>query len=474
MIQFNRQSLIKFVYMLIDVVCIILSMMIAFSMRSQTILFDVNLHNLMFSSANPFREILFFWIILSIFVNHVNSLYETPREIFESIEIWRVVNAVLTTSFIIIITTYLTKVQGFPRTILILSTGLICFTFSLWRIVKRKFVEYIVARGYNNFNVLIIGAGKVGQGLAKEIRKRPQLGLKVVGFLDDFKYDQDIPPSMHILGKLSDFKSLARREFVHEVFITLHHDSKVFLSILEEAKDLGIAVRVIPQGFNLMPSEFCKYNIGFIPVIEYSNRRNFRRQYGKRLFDFLVSSVALIVLLPVFLAIAILIKFDSRGPVFYLSRRFGRNGQIFKMIKFRSMSMDADEKIKELKEHNEVDGPIFKIRNDPRVTSIGRFLRKYSLDELPQFINVLKGDMSLVGPRPLPIEQIQRQDLRQLKRLEVRPGITGLWQIRGRSDISFSRLVKWDVWYISNWSFWLDITILLQTVPTVLKGKGAY
>ena len=138
------------------------------------------------------------------------------------------------------------------------------------------------------------------------------------------------------------------------------------------------------------------------------------------------------------------------------------------------MVPDAEQILEQMRDQNEVDGPIFKIREDPRVTKVGRFLRKYSLDELPQLLNVLKGQMSLVGPRPLPIEQVHKEDFRQLKRLEVKPGITGLWQIRGRSDISFSRLVKWDVWYINNWSFWLDLNILLQTIPVVIKGKGAY
>ena len=169
-----------------------------------------------------------------------------------------------------------------------------------------------------------------------------------------------------------------------------------------------------------------------------------------------------------------MIKLDSPGPVFYFSKRYGRRGQIFHMYKFRSMTANADQIIKELRHKNEVSGPIFKMKNDPRVTPFGQFLRKYSLDELPQIINVLKGEMSLVGPRPFPIDQIEKEDLRQLKRLEVRPGITGLWQVRGRSDISFSRLVKWDIWYINNWSFWLDISILLQTIPVVVKGKGAY
>jgi lipopolysaccharide/colanic/teichoic acid biosynthesis glycosyltransferase len=138
------------------------------------------------------------------------------------------------------------------------------------------------------------------------------------------------------------------------------------------------------------------------------------------------------------------------------------------------MAQNADQKLAEILDQNEVDEPIFKIKKDPRITKVGKVLRKYSLDELPQILNVLKGEMSLVGPRPLPIHQIEKEDFNQLKRLEVRPGITGLWQIRGRSDLSFARLVKWDLWYINNWSFWLDLNILFQTIPVVLKGKGAY
>jgi lipopolysaccharide/colanic/teichoic acid biosynthesis glycosyltransferase len=144
------------------------------------------------------------------------------------------------------------------------------------------------------------------------------------------------------------------------------------------------------------------------------------------------------------------------------------------MYKFRSMVTNAHDMLHELKDKNEVSGPIFKIRRDPRITKAGAFLRKFSLDELPQIFNVFKGDMSLVGPRPLPIEQIEKEDLRQLKRLNIRPGITGLWQIKGRSDVSFERFLRWDIWYINNWSLGLDMYILMQTLPVVLKCKGAY
>jgi exopolysaccharide biosynthesis polyprenyl glycosylphosphotransferase len=345
---------------------------------------------------------------------------------------------------------------------------------SSWRVFQVIFVQFLVAQGYNNFNILIIGAGKVGKSLAEEIQKRPWLGFKVVGYLDDFQDVRDQKEGPPILGKLDDFQTVARHEFIHQIFISGHVDENRFLTLLEQAKELGLAIRVIPHGFELMSGEFSKINIGIIPVLEYSDVKARRKQAGKRVFDLVVTTAATLALLPLFAFIAILIKLESRGPVFHVSRRYGRGGRIFHMYKFRSMEKDAHKKLLELKNQNEVDGPIFKIRNDPRITRIGKFLRKYSLDELPQLFNVVIGDMSLVGPRPLPIDQIEKEDLRQLQRLEVRPGITGLWQIRGRSDLSFQRLVKWDVWYINNWSLWLDLRILFQTVPVVLYGRGAY
>ena len=381
--------------------------------------------------------------------------------------------SVASAAVLIIVMVYVFKIEGFPRSILI-SIGLFINAFLvIWRILKRKFVEYLVSQGYNNFNVLIIGAGKVGRALADEIHKKPGLGLRIVGFLDDFKPVDQGYQGHKIIGKVSDFIYIARREFINKIFITTHND-KMFLQLLEQAKELDIAVRVIPQGFELTTGEFSKYNIGLIPILEYSNAENFRKQVGKRIFDIVIASLAMVILLPVFAGIVLLIKLDSRGGIIYHSRRYGRRGQKFMMYKFRSMISNADEVLQQLRHQNEVDGPIFKIKKDPRVTPFGRFLRKYSLDEMPQLFNVIKGDMSLVGPRPFPIEQIEKEDLRQLQRLEVRPGITGLWQIRGRSDISFDRLVKWDIWYINNWSFWLDLKILLQTIPVVLKGRGAY
>lgn len=474
MIRIGRQFIIQFTYICLDLLCMILCIYVASLFRDSTLSFEVTLHNLFFNPLNSYRFVFLFWIFVTILLNKSYGLYQTKREIFETVEIWRVVKSVFMSTLITIVSFYVAKIPNFPRSILFLVTVSMIVLFSLWRVLKRIFVDYLVSQGYNNFNVLVIGAGKVGHTLVQEIRKKPGLGLNVVGYLDDFKKNTSHDTDLPVMGKISDFPKVARKEFIDKIFITCHHDNEVFLQLLEQAKELGVAVRVVPQGFELMTGEYCKYNIGIIPILEYCEGDNSHKQIGKSFFDFITVLFVTILVLPLFVILAIMIKMDSPGPVFYLSQRYGRGGRRFNMYKFRSMRQDADKALEQCRHQNEADGPIFKIKNDPRITKIGKFLRKHSLDELPQLFNVLKGDMSLVGPRPLPIDQIEKEDLRQLKRLEVKPGITGLWQIRGRSDISFARLVKWDTWYINNWSFCLDINILLQTIPVVIKGKGAY
>ncbi|MDP8213480.1 MAG: sugar transferase [Candidatus Zapsychrus exili] len=474
MIKAKKNYLIRLAYLAIDIVCICFAIYLACLIRHTTLSFDITFQNLFLNVDNPFRPIFIFWTAITMLLLSFQPIYQTKRAMLEGFEIGAIAKYVSLSSFVSVVAIFGFRIQGFPRSVLLVGTIMIIAFLSIWRILKRAFVKYLVAKGYNNFNAIIIGAGKVGTALAEEIRKNPGLGIKVVGFLDDYKTGEIEKLNIKALGKISNLKSVVKREFVNKVFITIHHNSEVFLKILEQAKELGIAIRVVPQGFELMPRQISNYNIGIIPILEYSDNFQFKKQMGKRTFDFLTSLIGTILALPVLVIVSVAIKFTSKGSVFYTSKRYGRNGRIFNMYKFRSMNKDADKLLHEISEKNEVDGPIFKIKNDPRITKIGKFLRRYSLDELPQIINVLKGDMSLVGPRPLPIDQIVKEDLKQLKRLEVRPGITGLWQIRGRSDISFMRLVKWDMWYINNWSFWLDLSILFQTIPVVLKGRGAY
>jgi exopolysaccharide biosynthesis polyprenyl glycosylphosphotransferase len=195
---------------------------------------------------------------------------------------------------------------------------------------------------------------------------------------------------------------------------------------------------------------------------------------GKRAFDLVVAVLLLVVGLPIWLLIALAIRLDSRGPVLYRSRRVGLNEQPFEMVKFRTMVAGADERQEELEEANEATGALFKIRDDPRVTRVGAFLRRFSLDETPQVLNVLRGEMSLVGPRPLPLRDYEQLQDWHRKRYLVLPGMTGLWQISGRSELSFDDLVRLDFYYLDNWSIWLDVSILLKTLPAVVDRRGAY
>jgi exopolysaccharide biosynthesis polyprenyl glycosylphosphotransferase len=463
---------IRLAYLLIDCGCVFLAIFCASWIRQET--FSISLKELFFDTHHPFHLVFVLWFVVVLFFNGLHHLYQTRREVMESHEIGMVARSIFSAALTVMAFVYSMKIVGFPRSVFILTVLFTFVLFCAWRLCKRVFVEFLAANGYNNFNVLIIGAGRSGMMLAQEIRRHPGFGLKVVGFLDDVKTTTELGHDHKVLGKLANLHEVARKNFVHKIFFTIHPPGNIFYDMIETAKDLGLAVRVVPVAFDRAVGEIFKFNIGYIPVLEYSALGRNRMQYGKRLFDGIVSGITLVCLLPVFIIIGVMIACDSPGPVFYFSKRYGRGGRMFKMWKFRSMVVDADAQLNALKSKNEVDGPIFKIRQDPRVTRLGRFLRKYSIDELPQILNVFLGDMSIVGPRPFPIDQVQQEDLRQLKRLEVRPGITGLWQVRGRSDLPFHRLIKWDTWYINNWSFGLDLNIIFETIPVVLKGKGAY
>ncbi len=457
--------------MAIDVVCIVLTFYLVLLFRPQTVPFSISIQSF-FSTANPFKLLFLVWTLLILFFHYTHGLYHTRREQLESLEIWEVVKSTIISTLAVIVLAFLLRIQDFPRSVMLLNAVVITVFCSVWRVLKKLLVNYLVSNGYNNFNALIIGAGKTGILLAEEINRQPALGLKIKGFLDDHKAGNC--GNWPVLGKLDGLKETIHREFIQKIFITIYPDQQRFIKLLEISREEGLAVRVVPQGYEYMAHDFIKFNIGIIPILEYSDIDVNYRQRLKRVFDFVLTSLSMVFLLPVFIILGLLIKLDSPGPVFYRSRRYGRFGQMFDMYKFRSMVINADELLAHLKDKNEVDGPIFKIKKDPRITGVGAYLRRYSLDELPQILNVLKGDMSLVGPRPFPIAQLEKEDLRQLKRLGIRPGITGLWQIRGRSDVSFDKLLRWDIWYIKNWSFWLDLYILFQTFPVVVKGKGAY
>lgn len=318
-------------------------------------------------------------------------------------------------------------------------------------------------------NVLIVGAGRPGRELAEYLRKNPGAGRIVKGLIDT-----NCRADPGVLGPVEELGRIARAEFTDEIIVAVPDRPDVARQAIVEALRNHLDVRIVPDLFGYAPRNLTIEHMGALPVIPLHEEPI--PQFGlllKRALDILLSAVGLALAAPAIAVIAALVTMDSPGPVLYRAPRVGKKGQTFRCCKFRTMFADADQNKDQLRAHNERYGPTFKIVNDPRITRVGHFLRRYSLDELPQLWNVLRGEMSLVGPRPHPLDDYQRYELRHLRRLDVTPGITGLWQVTARRDPSFYTNIALDLEYIENWSLWMDLRILAKTFSVVLAGTGA-
>jgi exopolysaccharide biosynthesis polyprenyl glycosylphosphotransferase len=318
-------------------------------------------------------------------------------------------------------------------------------------------------------NVLIIGAGKTGRELASHMGEDLAGKRVVMGFLDE---DEPIGGDVH--GRVADFARIARTDFVDEIILTAPQQPELARRVIREARRNQIDVKVVPDLFGFEPDDPLVFEqFGNIPVLTLREERMpVFSLFLKRVVDTLTAAMALAFTAPLLMIIALVIKLESPGPVLYQAQRVGLKGRRFRCYKFRTMSAGADKLKEHLRMQNERQGPFFKMTDDPRITRAGRFLRRYSLDELPQLWNVVRGEMSLVGPRPHPLDDFERYDLGDLQRLDVPPGLTGLWQVTARRDPSFERGLALDLEYIRSWSLWRDLQILYKTVSVVLHGSG--
>jgi exopolysaccharide biosynthesis polyprenyl glycosylphosphotransferase len=360
--------------------------------------------------------------------------------------------------------------QIFPKRFLLIFSATAFGLLFFLRLLKRSLLKQFRLHGRNLRRVVVIGAGNRGQQIVKLIKENPEIGYHFAGFVDDL----DTP---EVIGNLDEISKVLAENVVDEVIICL--PIKTFYEKMElvamAAEEQGITVRIYSDLFNLRLAKAVAGEIGEAPILSlYTSRQTDLQMLIKNVIDFTGALLLLVLLSPLLLIIALLIKLTSKGPVFFIQERIGYNKRPFKIFKFRTMSVDAPQKQQELEALNEADGPVFKIRNDPRVTSVGKWLRRTSLDELPQLINVLLGDLSLVGPRPLPERDFQKfNKLWFNRRFSVKPGITCVWQISGRSETSFDKWILQDLEYIDKWSLLLDFKILFKTIPAVMRGTGA-
>ena len=457
-----------------DILLISVSVLLAYWVRYELQWFrDISYHHPL-SAYVPF-SLLFTALMLLAF--QMDRVYQQWRGCPWLDQVYRIINATAKSVVVMLAITFVLQPLQYSR-LLLGEAGIIAvILLVLSRVVQNGIAGRLRAHGVGVDRIIIVGAGEVGRTVMRAIVARPELGYQVIGFVDDNpqKGQTDIG-RFKALGPLHNLSRLIEKEAVDEVIITLpwmYH--RKIMSIVRECERRQVSARIVPDLFQMSLSRVDVDDLGGVPLIGV-REVGFGREalLVKRGMDIVGAVIGLVLGAPLLALIGLAIRLDSPGQIVFRQTRVGATGKTFEMYKFRSMREGAEAELEQLRELNEADGPIFKIRDDPRLTRVGRFLRRTSLDELPQLWNVLRGEMSLVGPRPpLPVEVTHYMEWHK-KRLEVRPGITALWQVSGRSMLSFDEGVLLDIYYIENWSLWLDFKILLRTIPKVLFGDGAY
>jgi exopolysaccharide biosynthesis polyprenyl glycosylphosphotransferase len=418
---------------------------------------------------------LLWFIVALILVSRRMHLY-APIEARNTLHDLRLsVQACLTAGLLLSGALYFARGEVVSRGVVVLTIILTTVLIVVRRLVWRYIVYRRYERGMEARNILVVGTGRVGQALRHHVEGIRHLGYTFKGYVHIPGVDGDSGARPEdILGNFDDVLEIARLHFVDEIFLCSPVERGLVKQLVEQARDVSVDIRVVPELYDGLAWNSPVEYIGQFPTI--SLHRSDVPVIGlmmKRVLDVVLSALALIILSPLLLAIAIAVRLDSKGPIFYASERIGKKGRTFKCIKFRTMVPDAEKRRAEILHMNERDSILFKITNDPRITRVGRVLRKYSLDEIPQFFNVLRGDMSMVGPRPPIASEVKKYQLNHLRRLDVTPGITGLWQVQARQDPSFDSYISLDTAYVENWSLWLDFKILIRTFAVVLGGTGA-
>jgi exopolysaccharide biosynthesis polyprenyl glycosylphosphotransferase len=415
------------------------------------------------------------WVFLSFGRAHEARFLSDGPEEFR-----RVANASLRLGFAVTFLAYTFELpinRGFLAVLLTLGTGLLL----LERYALRLRLQLGRRRGLYKSKVVLAGSYQQVRELASQLRADRSAGLTVVGVcLPDVqlaRVDLGQGSTVPVIGSLQTIPGAISMSGATVVAVAgaAEMTGEALRQLSYDLEGTGVELLVAPALTNVTGTRVSLRPMGGMPLLHVDEPElSGTRRLMKGIFDRSLAGIALVVLAPVFLVLAAVVRATSTGPAFFRQERVGRDGELFKLWKFRSMTVDAEARRLELLALNELDGPLFKMRNDPRVTRVGAFLRKYSLDELPQLINVVRGDMSLVGPRPPLASEVAQYDGHAHRRLLVKPGITGLWQVSGRSELGWDESVQLDLRYVEDWSLGLDVVLLARTVVSVLKGRGAY
>jgi len=476
------EALLKRMMIFADMLIVAGSFILGYFLRANIHLFyklDFFPSRVVMETIHPLDKHL--WLLLIILpvwygLLSLQGLYESFRTRRFTEIVWIIIKTGFFATLITGTMIFVLKLTYVSRTVIFFFSAISVSFLSLEKAILIQGFKH-ARLGENSYkHLLLVGTGKRAERFVQMVKEHREWGIKIIGLIDDEpeKIGAEVS-NIKVIGLLKDIPDILHEKIVDEVVFIIPRSwlSRIEKSILSCEKE-GIKVSVAVDLFNFKIGKLQATDLGGIPLMRLETTPGSPWQlFIKRGIDIIVSFAGLVLLAPVFLLTALVIKLSSRGPLFFKQERNGMNGRKFTLLKFRSMVVGAEEMRDELLALNEMDGPVFKIRNDPRITGIGKFLRKTSLDELPQLINVLNGDMSLVGPRPLPLVEVANFEAWQRRRLSIRPGVTCFWQISGRNEIGFEEWMKLDLEYIDNWSLGLDIKILINTVPVVLFGTGA-
>lgn len=429
----------------------------------------------------PLSLILLLWIPMSWWV----SLYRPRRGGIVAGSISQILESVAALAILTIVITFFIRNFGdsYSRSFVLFFAAYSTATLMAARILLWFALTYSQKRGYALERVAIVGTGTDTKALAEHFESAGNLGLTLCGVIvaGEPAGAGVLGNPVPVLGAVDDIGALINTHRLDRVIAVAGEIDRMTLQQLAATcTRMGVALNRLPVHSELQATRVRIHEIGNLSLLEVRGiQLTPAQEFVKRLFDISVGALLLAATAPLMAILCLLIKASSRGPVLYVAPRTGKGGRHFPFYKFRSMVAGAERLRGDLLSGNEKDGHLFKITNDPRLTPIGRFMRRYSLDELPQLLNVLKGEMSLVGPRPLPASDLESDGLSRehvfwaSERTRVLPGMTGLWQVRGRSDLGFDDMIRLDVAYVRDWSLWSDLVILIQTLPAVLKGRGA-